>query len=72
MSEVDKKCAKTLHLSCNSMFVDAVRANRRICDDGRDWLECYNNSDCDQQSAIVRYAKYVGELVTNLVSDCAS
>ncbi|KAL9984641.1 hypothetical protein ACROYT_G006962 [Oculina patagonica] len=72
MSEVDKKCAKTLHLSCNSMFVDAVKANRRICDDGRDWLECYNNSVCDQQSAIVRYAKFVGEVVNNLVADCES
>ena len=61
-----------MHLGCNKMFVDEVNSNDRICDDGRDWLQCYNNSNCDQKSAIVRYAKYVGELVTELVADCES
>lgn len=54
------------------MFVNAVRNDRRICEDGRKWLECYKNSDCDQKSAIVRYANYVGEVVTDLVADCVS
>lgn len=72
ISDVDKNCARRVHLDCNKMFVDAVKNNHRICDDGRDWLQCYNNSNCDQESAIVRYAKYVGELVNDLVADCNS
>lgn len=52
------------------MFVEAVKTNHLICEDGRKWLECYKTSNCDQESAIVRYAKYVGELVTDLVGDC--
>jgi len=72
ISDVDKDCARRVHLGCNKMFVDEVKRNNRICDDGRDWLQCYNNGKCDQESAIVRYAKYVGALVTKLVSDCKS
>jgi len=72
ISDVDKNCARRVHLGCNKMFVDEVKNNHRICDDGRDWLQCYNNSNCNQESAIVRYAQYVGELVTELVTDCNS
>ena len=68
----DKRCAKQVHFKCKERFVKAVLNNHRICDDGGYWLECYKDSGCDEQSAIVRYAKYVAELAPSLVKDCKS
>ncbi|XP_022799635.1 uncharacterized protein LOC111337564 [Stylophora pistillata] len=66
----DKQCATQIHNSCKRQFVELVRKNHRICDDGGFWLKCYEESGCNEESAIVRYAKFVAELAPKLVSDC--
>ena len=72
ISAKDKQCAThpQIHNSCKKQFVELVRKNHRICDDGGYWLKCYGESGCDKESAIVRYAKFVAELAPKLVSDC--
>ena len=70
ISAKDKQCATQIHNSCKKQFVELVRKNHRICDDGGHWLKCYGESGCDKESAIVRYAKFVAELAPKLVSDC--
>ncbi|XP_027047044.1 uncharacterized protein LOC113674748 [Pocillopora damicornis] len=70
ISAKDKQCATQIHKSCKKQFVELVRKNHRICDDGGYWLKCYGESGCDKESAIVRYAKFVAELAPKLVSDC--
>ncbi|KAJ7391583.1 hypothetical protein OS493_017279 [Desmophyllum pertusum] len=73
ISDKDKDCAKKIHLSCNKEFVhrEVMTKSHMICDDGEKWLKCYRGSGCNQESVIVRYASYVGEMASTLKTDCS-